>query len=150
MAQRPVVLDTDIGSDVDDILALTLLAKAPELDLVGVTTVYGDTPFRSRIARFSLDKLGRTDVPVVAGAQETLTGRPVWRAGHVGEGLPLDGIQIKENDTAAAMLRRAASEHRGQLELFAIGPLTNVAEAILDDESVASCLHRLYSMGGAF
>lgn len=75
--QRPVVLDTDIGSDVDDILALALLAKATELQLIGVTTVYGDTTLRSRVARSVCDLLGRSDVKVVTGARDTLTKRPV-------------------------------------------------------------------------
>ena len=44
---RPVLLDTDIGSDVDDLLALTLLVGAPEVQLIGVTTVYGDTVLRA-------------------------------------------------------------------------------------------------------
>ena len=58
---RPVILDTDIGSDVDDILALAMLAKSPELDLIGITTVYGDTIRRARIAKVTcamLERLG--------------------------------------------------------------------------------------------
>lgn len=148
--RRPAILDTDIGTDVDDILALVLLARAVELQLVGVTTVYGNTTLRARMTRLVLDQMDRSDVPIGVGARETLTGRPVWWAGHEGEGLPLDAVQINEDDTAATMLRRAASEHRGRLELFAIGPLTNVAEAISADESFASSLHHLYIMGGAF
>src|SRR5918997_989685 len=117
---RPVILDTDIGSDVDDILALVLLARAAELQLIGVTTVYGDTSLRARMTRLVLDQMGCADVPIGVGARETLTGRPVWWAGHEGDGLSeLDGAQIDEGHTAAAMLRRAAAEHRGRLELFA-------------------------------
>jgi len=148
--RRPAILDTDIGTDVDDILALVLLARAAELQLIGVTTVYGDTTLRARMARLVLDQMDRSDIPVGVGARETRTGRPVWWAGHEGEGLPLAGVQINEDDTAAALLRRAASEHRGRLELFAIGPLTNVAKAISADEGFVSSLHHLYIMGGAF
>ena len=86
--RRPVVLDTDIGSDVDDILALVLLARSPELRLVGVTTVYGDTTLRARMTRHVLDLLQLSDVPIGIGARETLTGRPVWWAGHEGAGIP--------------------------------------------------------------
>src|SRR5687768_16181649 len=136
--RRPAILDTDIGTDVDDILALVLLARAAELRLIGVTTVYGDTLLRARMTRLVLDQLDSTHVPIGVGASETLTGRPVWWAGHEGQGLPeLEGVRINEDDTAAAMLRRAAAEHRGRLELFAIGPLTNVAEAISGDDSFA-------------
>ena len=149
--RRPAILDTDIGSDVDDILALVMLVRAPEVDLIGVTTVYGDTVLRARMTRQVLDQMGRTDVAIGIGARETLTGRPVWWAGHEGQGLPdIDQVQIYADNTAAAVLRHAAAEHRGHLDLFAIGPLTNVAEAISADENFAASLHHLYIMGGAF
>ncbi|MDP9363991.1 MAG: nucleoside hydrolase [Chloroflexota bacterium] len=151
MAQRPVLLDTDIGTDVDDILALALLAKAPELDLVGVATVYGDTPFRARIARFSLDKLGRNDVPVVAGAQKTLTDRPVWWAGHEGEGIPgLADIPAIEGAASDAFLHETARRHDDALEIAAIGPLTNIARAISGDPDFAPRVRHLWIMGGVF
>jgi purine nucleosidase len=149
--QRPVLLDTDIGSDVDDLLALALLVRAPELQLIGVTTVYGDTMLRARMTRLVLDQLERKSVPIGIGARETLSGGPVWWAGHEGQGIPgLDRVQIDEGATAAELLHQAATEHRGRLELFAIGPLTNVAEAISSDDSFAPSLRHLYVMGGAF
>src|SRR5215204_339032 len=107
--RRPVILDTDIGTDVDDILALVVLARAIELELIGVTTVYGDTSLRARMTRLILDQMNRPHTPIGVGARETLTGRPVWWAGHEGHGLPeLDTVQINEDHTAAAMLRQAA------------------------------------------
>jgi purine nucleosidase len=54
---RPVILDTDIGSDVDDILALVMLAKSPELQLIGITTVYGDRQRRKSFAGLSLERI---------------------------------------------------------------------------------------------
>ena len=149
--RRPAILDTDIGTDVDDILALVLLARASEVQLVGVTTVYGDTLLRAKMVRHVLDRMGQSDVPIGVGASETLTGRPVWWAGHEGQGIPdFDQVQVDEGNTAIDLLRRAATEHRGQLDLFAIGPLTNVAAAIMADESFVASLHHLYIMGGAF
>src|SRR5918998_1328668 len=148
---RPVLLDTDIGSDVDDLLALALLAGSPEVQLVGVTTVYGDTVLRARMTRQVLDQMERRAVPIGIGARETLSGRSVWWAGHEGQGIPgLDQVQVDEGITAADLLKQAATEHRGRLELFAIGPLTNVAEAISADDSFATSLRHLYIMGGAF
>ncbi len=148
---RPAVLDTDIGTDVDDILALVMLARAPEFQLVGVTTVYGDTTLRARMVRQVLDQMGRSDVPIAIGATQTLTNRPVFWAGHEGHGLPdLDATPVDTSLTAADLLKRTAAEHAGTLDLFAIGPLTNVAEAIEADEGFASSLHHLYIMGGAF
>src|SRR3954447_11669552 len=86
--RRPVLLDTDIGTDVDDLLALALLVGAPEVQLIGVTTVYGDTVLRARMTRLVLDQMERRAVPIGIGARETLTGRPVWWAGHEGQGIP--------------------------------------------------------------
>src|SRR5829696_3025201 len=149
--RRPVLLDTDIGTDVDDLLALAVLVGTPEVQLIGVTTVYGDTVLRARMTRLVLDQLERKSVPIGFGARETLSGRPVWWAGHEGQGiLGLDRVQIDEGTTAADLLHQAATEHRGNLELFAIGPLTNVAKAISADDSFAPSLRHLYMMGGAF
>jgi purine nucleosidase len=149
--RRPVLLDTDIGTDVDDLLALALLVRSLEVEIIGVTTVYGDTVLRARMTRLVLDQLEHSGVPIGIGARETLTGRPVWWAGPEGQGLPgLDRVQLDEGITAADLLHRAATEHRGRLELFAIGPLTNVAEAISANESFATSLRHLYIMGGAF
>ena len=64
MANR-IWLDTDIGTDVDDIVALSLALLSPEVDLVGVSTVYGDVALRSRMVRKVLDLAGRPDVPVL-------------------------------------------------------------------------------------
>ncbi|MFN8662122.1 MAG: nucleoside hydrolase [Thermomicrobiales bacterium] len=148
---RPAVLDTDIGSDVDDLLALTLLARAPEVHLVGVTTVYGNTLLRARIARWTCDRLDRPDVAVVPGLGETLGGREIWWPGHEGVGLAdLEDAPVSEGLDAVGYLCQTAREHAGNLDLIAIGPLTNVAAALREDPAFASNLHHLYIMGGAF
>jgi purine nucleosidase len=145
------VLDTDIGSDVDDILALTLMARTPEYNLAGVTTVYGDTVLRARMARYVLHQLGRSDVDVAPGMSETLAGEPVWWGGHEGEGIPgLDEIQVDESRDGVTLLCEMAREHAGRLTVFAIGPLTNIAKAIQSDPSFVGSVRHLYIMGGAY
>ena len=69
-AKIPVILDTDIGTDIDDAFALALIIKSPEFELLGVTTVSGDTAARARIAAKMLWEAGGKwrQVPVVAGA----------------------------------------------------------------------------------
>lgn len=151
MRVHPTVVDTDIGSDVDDILALALLARAPEVHLVGVTTVYGDTRLRAQIARWLCDRLDRSDIVVVPGGQETLTGREIWWPGHEGVGLAgLEHVKIASELTATDYLCQAARENAGDLDLIAIGPLTNIAAAIRADSAFASQVHHLYIMGGVF
>lgn len=147
----PTIVDTDIGSDVDDILALALLAQAPEVRLIGVTTVYGDTMLRAKIARWVCDRLGRADVDVIPGRRETLTGRDVWWPGHEGVGIAdLEQTLVTTEQTAVEYLCQAARAHAGALDLIAIGPLTNVAAALQADRAFASRLHHLYVMGGVF
>src|SRR5262249_56741338 len=65
----PILLDTDVGTDVDDAIAMALLLAAPELDLRAVTTVSGDVHLRARIAKKLLALGGRGDVPVAAGVR---------------------------------------------------------------------------------
>jgi purine nucleosidase len=147
----PVVLDTDIGSDVDDILALTLLANSPEFNLVGVTTVYGDTLLRARMVRYVLDHLGLSHIPVGVGDRETMSGRPVWWAGHEGASMPdLDQVPVDDMPPAQEFLQRAATQHHGDLHLLAIGPLTNIARAILADPAFGQAIAHLTIMGGGF
>src|SRR5271169_2024723 len=69
-AKIPVILDTDIGSDIDDAFALALIIHSPEFELLGVTTVSGDTAARARIAAKMLCEAGGKwrQVPVAAGA----------------------------------------------------------------------------------
>ena len=88
---RRIVLDTDIGTDVDDALALALALASPELELVAITTVSGDTSLRARIAARLLALAGRADVPVHAGCEQPLAaGGGFAQGGHEGEGI-LDG-----------------------------------------------------------
>jgi len=148
---RPVIFDTDIGTDVDDILALVLLAKAPELQLIGVTTVYGDTLLRARIAQVTRDLLQRKEVAVIPGESRTLTGRQIFWAGLEGYGVPgLDQVQIPESIGAVHYLVESAQRYGNDLEILATGPLTNIASAIAKSPEALSRIKHLYLMGGAF
>ncbi len=149
-APRKVLLDTDIGSDVDDALALGLMLTAPEaLDLVAVTTVSRDTVVRARVAAGLLGLGGRGDIEVCIGeARPILRGenRFVW-FGHeercVVEG-PAASITA---EPASERIVRAARETRA-LELLAVGPLTNVARALALDPELPERLAGLTIMGG--
>jgi hypothetical protein len=76
--------DTDIGSDVDDLMALVMVLGSPEMNVRAVTTLYGDTLLRARIVRRAYAVAGRPAPPVAAVARETRSGWPVWWAGHEG------------------------------------------------------------------
>jgi len=66
----PIVIDTDVGADPDDALALTLALASPEVDVRGVTIVSGDVTWRAQIATRLLGMAGRSDVPVFLGCGE--------------------------------------------------------------------------------
>jgi purine nucleosidase len=137
---QKVILDTDIGSDVDDLLALAMLLGSPEWDLAAVSTVYGDTVLRARMVRRAYRLADRPAPPIAAGAREPRSGRPVWWAGHEGKLMPdLDAEPVDETLDATALLRCGTT-------VAAIGPLTNVAAAIAQQHRI----EKLVIMGGNF
>lgn len=150
---NPIILDTDIGTDIDDQLALTLALQSPEVNLLGVTTVYANTELRTRMVRKLLDLAGRTDIPVAAGVSRTLMGkRKLFWEGHEGVGL------LTEQDANLRGIDRHAVDfiieqvmaRPGEVTLVAIGPLTNVALAVVKEPRLAQSLHELVIMGGSF
>lgn len=149
-ATRPFLLDTDIGTDVDDLLTLAMLPGIVDADLVAVTTVYGDTDLRARIAAVACDQLGLRP-RIAAGQREPLSGRQVFWAGHEGDGI--DGLSGADYDHGAGgvgVQLETSRSYRGHLEVVAIGPLTNLATAILADPDFAGRIRHLYLMGGDF
>jgi purine nucleosidase len=149
MATR-IWIDTDLGSDVDDALALAFALRHPELELVGVSTVFGDVELRARMAEELLRLGGADDLPVLVGLGKPLTGHRVGiMFGHEGRGL-LESASPRirtESDPDAARrvdaLARAIETARADA-LVAIGPLSNVAALL----RAGVKLPRLSIMGG--
>src|ERR1043166_4390423 len=71
-----IIIDTDIGDDVDDAFTLALAVQSPELEILGVTTTFGDTEARAKITDRFLGEIGRADIPVLAG-KATVTKNPM-------------------------------------------------------------------------
>ncbi|MFC6162242.1 nucleoside hydrolase [Kribbella jiaozuonensis] len=144
-----LILDTDIGSDVDDAMALAQIMGSPDLELLEVHTVYGDTRLRAQLARRYAALAGR-ELVVVPGAVETLSGREVWWAGH--EGTLHDDLSSETVSAESAPERLVARlrEQPGELDVAAIGPLTNVAKALQLEPQVAGWIRHLWVMGGSF
>jgi purine nucleosidase len=146
-----VILDTDIGTDVDDCLALAFILGSPELQLEGITCVYGDVALRARMAHKLLDLRGRGAVPVLQGAREPLLGlRPVYWEGHEGQGLvgQEEDAPAESGEDAVDYIVRTVLEKPEEIHLLAIGPLTNIALAFKRDPRVARDLAHLTIMGG--
>jgi purine nucleosidase len=146
-----LILDTDIGTDVDDCLALSLILASPELQLLGVTTVYGDVALRGRMVLKLLRLRGVSGIPVALGAAKPLLGkRNVYWAGHEGKGLltPEDDALQPSAEHAADLIVRTVMAQPGKVTLAAIGPLTNVALAFLKEPALVQNLAGLTIMGG--
>jgi len=151
MNRIPVVLDTDIGTDVDDALFLLMALASPEIDLIAVTIVDGHVDQRAQIAARLLGMAGRADIPVYMGAQRPLAeGRgPTW-FGHEGRGvldMPYEGPVAQIHTLSASEFMVEASK-KHPYHLVAIGPFTNVALAFQLDPSLAQRLIHLTVMGG--
>jgi len=145
-----VVLDTDIGTDVDDAMALAVIFGTEAIDLLGVTTVYGNTLLRSQLAQRYAGLTGR-EIDTVPGARETLSGKEVWWPGHEGSLHDvLDREPVNAGMEAHLFLTTAAKNGAGKLQVIAIGPLTNIALAIQNDSEFATNIGHLWIMGGAF
>ena len=139
---EPVILDTDIGDDIDDAFALGLILTSPELKLVGVTTTFGDTELRARLVERYLTAVGRGDVPVLAGVKTEAKNVPTQRA-YAERG------PEKTHGDAVAFLLEQARAHPGEITLIAIGALTNVKTAIARDAEGFRKLKRVVLMGGS-
>jgi len=145
-ADRRVLLDTDIGTDVDDALALaTVLGSGATLD--GCITSYGDTILRARIVK-RLGRLAGREVMAVPGAREPLSDLPVWWPGHEGRLYPdLDSEQVDELDPID-FLTTVVRDHPGQVDILCQAPLANLAAAIQAAPDFARNVRSLVIMGG--
>jgi purine nucleosidase len=138
-----IILDTDIGDDIDDAYALACLATVPECKLLGVTTTYGHTDQRAQIAGKLLKLMGRTDVPVYAGkASNHDIGRQYqWAKSYTGSNI--------KKGTAVEFLKKSIEKEPGQITILAIGSLTNIGELVTKYPSVVPQIKRIVIMGGS-
>jgi inosine-uridine nucleoside N-ribohydrolase len=139
-----LIIDTDIGDDYDDIVTLAVALASPELDILGVTTVAGDSGLRARLTKRFLNLAGREDVPVAVGAT-VRTGAPFTHRRWARGGPELDGGEPQAVD----FLLQQIAANPGQVTLLAIGPLTNLAEALQRDPATFRKLERIVLMGGS-
>ncbi len=142
----PILLDTDIGDDIDDAFALALALTSPEIDLRGITTVFNDAHTRALIVCRLLHEVGRDAIPVASGAP----ARPMPDLnGQMQYGLRPCFRKRPERDSAVEFLYKQLKAHPGKLTLVPVGPLTNIAELLRKHPDCKPWIKRIVLMGGA-
>jgi purine nucleosidase len=146
-----ILLDTDIGTDIDDAVCLAYLLAHPDCELLGITTVTGQADLRARLASVVCEAAGRGDVPIYPGLRDPLEIELRQRIAEQAEVLPKwphrDGF---EEGRAIRFLSDSIRAHSGEVTLVAIGPLTNVGALFMQDPGIADHLGGLVLMGGLF
>lgn len=156
MEKIHVILDTDIGDDIDDAFALSLIAALPIIDLVGVTTVYRDTTARAKMVACYLDSVHLKDIPVRAGEKYPLKEPLKTLPNELDTKGPPSGYDARcENydvatEGAVDFIILKVHEYDGELVLVPIGPLTNIARALEKDPTIKPKIKKIVMMSGWF
>jgi purine nucleosidase len=140
-----IIIDTDIGDDVDDAFAVALALRSPELQIVGISTTFGETETRAKLLDRLLGEAGRSDIPVAVGisdlqSQTSLSQRAYAEGGHFARPSHPHAV-----DFILEQIRRYPDE----ITLVAIGPLVNVGALIDKDAATFRRLRRVVMMGGS-
>jgi purine nucleosidase len=145
-----ILLDTDIGSDIDDAIALAYLLAQPQCELLGITTVTGEPVKRAMMASAQC-KLAGKQIPIYPGAAEPLI--IAQRQPQAPQATKLDRWDHETHfpkGEAVEFLRHTIRANPGEITLFAIGPLTNIALLFHSDPEIPSLLKELVLMCGVF
>ncbi|XP_021889235.1 probable uridine nucleosidase 2 [Carica papaya] len=156
-AKKKIIIDTDPG--VDDAMAIFLALRLPEVEVIGLTTIFGNvyTTLATRNALHLLEIAGRIDIPVAEGSHVTITKGTKLRIAdfvHGVDGLgnqnfpPPKGKAIEKS--AAEFMVEQAKLYPGEVTVVALGPLTNVALAIQLDPAFSKNVGQIALLGGAF
>ncbi|KAI3907397.1 hypothetical protein MKW92_038426 [Papaver armeniacum] len=151
-----IIIDTDPG--VDDSMAILMAFQTPELDILGLTTIFGNvtTKDATRNALILCEIAGRTDVPVAEGSLEPLKGGAPRICDFVHGSDGMGNLSLpspkgkKDEKSAVEFLVDKISEFPGEISILALGPLTNLALAVKSDASFASKVKRIVVLGGSF
>ena len=152
VSKQKVLLDTDIGTDIDDAFALALILSSPELDLVGVTVATGQTRERARIVCKMLYEAGREDIPVALGRQTPVpvnSDKPpayepqfYWARGF-------DAVKPVAMPAADFIIHTLRTQP-GEVVLITIGPVTNIGDVLRKDPEALKQAKAVYAMFGSF
>lgn len=153
-----IIIDTDIGDDIDDAFAISYAIKS-RLDLMGITTVFRNAARRAKIASALVNALGAKGIPVCAGTDTPLVAPILARENdhydNEGAYIPCQYAPEMDGETyspthAVDFLIEKVNQFPGEITLIPIGPLTNVALAIRKAPEAMKKLKGITLMGGVF
>jgi purine nucleosidase len=157
LGAQKIIIDTDPGQD-DAVAILLALASPDEIEVLGITAVAGNVPLSltERNARIVCELAGRPDIAVYAGCDRPLR-RKLVTAEHVhgktgldGPELPEPKIKLQEKHGVDFIIDTILQEPRNSVSLCPLGPLTNIASAILKQPKIVSRIKQIVLMGGAY
>lgn len=144
-----ILLDTDIGGDIDDAICLAYLLKEPDCNLIGITTVCGEPEKRAAVAD-AICKAANKSVPIVAGLDTTLQPIPVYPTPDGAAALKNWEHDDFHKGNAPEFLYEKIRQNPNEITLIAIGNMTNVATLFQEHPNAASLLKGLFVMNGYF
>ena len=157
MSPRKVIIDTDPGQD-DAVAILMALASPAEIEILGITAVAGNVPLdlTERNARIVCELAGKPQTPVFAGCDRPLY-RPLVTAEHVhgktgldGPTLPSPTMLLQEEHAVNFIIKTIRNKPEKTVSICPLGPLTNIATALLKAPDIASRIQEIVMMGGAY
>ena len=139
-----IIIDTDIGDDIDDAFAVALALRSSELKILAFSTTFGDTATRAKLLDRLLGEMGREDIPIAMGRPGPTVGqftqRPYAEGGHFAR---------RSHPDAVDLILDQIGSNPGEVTLVAIGPLVNIGALIDKDAVTFRKLRRVVLMGGS-
>jgi inosine-uridine nucleoside N-ribohydrolase len=146
-----ILLDTDIGSDIDDAVCLAYLLANPDCELMGITTVTGEADLRASLASALCIRAGQRQVPIYPGAEHPLLIEQKQPTAPQAAALEKwEHARTFPRGQAVSFLRDTIHAHPHEIVLLTIGPLTNIALLFSQDPDIPGLLKGVVMMGGIF
>lgn len=146
-----ILLDTDIGSDIDDAICLAYLLNQPQCDLLGITTVSGEAENRAMMASVICRAAGRADIPIYPGTEMPLLTPQKQPVAYQAVKLPeWDHQTVFPKNEHIEFMRQTIRKYPNEVTLLGIGPMTNIALLFSVDPEIPSMLKQLVVMCGIF
>lgn len=154
---KKIIIDTDIGDDIDDALAIALALHAPELEILGITTVFRNVDMRAKQVKALLTSYGRNDIPVCKGEGIPLSkreqfGEMIWEDTKITNCQYYPEIDkcTYEPEEGVDFIIRMVRQYPGDVTIVPIGALTNVAIAMHQAPDIIPLIKEVRLMGGAY